>query len=198
VKYIYIIFVVSVLLWQLIHGTQKRGTTVVKDEFPSSCDERLEASLEDMNDDCRLTPHYLTLLQNELTRSSSRNASFLIQIFENVSKCTRFGYFVLRGTFNVFDIFSALICWACACINWYLTGVLRRRCPKLLFFSKCFSKKKSQTAILCSYPPFLKGAFCSYCHSCFVCGNMQNWILSLPWLIYIRDLSQSLPYLVLE
>ena len=91
-----------------MHGTQERGTAVVNDEFPSSHDESLEASLEDMNDDCRLTPHHLTLLQNELTRSSSRNASFLIRVFENVSKCTRFVCFLLRGTLNVLDILSAL------------------------------------------------------------------------------------------
>lgn len=34
-----------------MRGTQERGSAVAKDEFPSSCDERLEASLEDMNDD---------------------------------------------------------------------------------------------------------------------------------------------------
>lgn len=34
-----------------MRGTQERGSAVAKDEFPSSCAERLEASLDDMNDD---------------------------------------------------------------------------------------------------------------------------------------------------
>lgn len=66
-------------------------------------------------------------------------------LWQMFSKFTTFVYFVLRGTLNVLDILSALIRWAPACINWYWIVVLRRRCPKLLFFffSKYFSKEKS-------------------------------------------------------
>jgi hypothetical protein len=120
------------MLWQVVHGTQEIGTAVVNDEFPSSCDERLEASLEDMNDDCRLTPHHLTLLQNELNALLAEKCLFpdpgLWKCFQVYEVC------LLRaacGTFNVFGIFSTSIFRAFACINWYLIGVLRRRCPKL-------------------------------------------------------------------
>jgi hypothetical protein len=34
-----------------MRGTQEGDRAVAKDEFPSSFDEKLEASLEDMNDD---------------------------------------------------------------------------------------------------------------------------------------------------